>query len=230
MAERVAQLVARLRALREREPGRLPDGLRAELSPAAVLMLLWQEDDGRSLKLALTARPAHDGPHAGEVSLPGGRRQQGDEGSLGTALRETREELGVEVPRDAVVGQLDEAWSVSWHGVRTWVALLPERPSFTVCRREVAALLEADVRLLLEPGALQSRHMEWDGAVWTDVHFDVDGHLVWGLTSDLVLELLDWLRGAPGHRIEQRVAELSRFVEQRRVRPFRKPAAATQSG
>jgi 8-oxo-dGTP pyrophosphatase MutT (NUDIX family) len=55
----------------------------------------------------MTEKPDHLNIHAGEISFPGGKWIKEDDDLLDTALRETREEIGLNLPRDSVVGQLD---------------------------------------------------------------------------------------------------------------------------
>ena len=54
----------------------------------------------------MTVKPAHLRIHAGEVSFPGGKVEDGDRDPLHTALRETHEEIGLRLERDHVVARL----------------------------------------------------------------------------------------------------------------------------
>src|SRR5690606_19824567 len=86
---------------------------------AAVLVPLI--DDGGHLSLLLTVRSATLRSHAGQVALPGGRLEPGED-SVDAALRETREEVGLVVPREAVLGELSDHPSPAGHVARPVVA------------------------------------------------------------------------------------------------------------
>jgi 8-oxo-dGTP pyrophosphatase MutT (NUDIX family) len=58
-----------------------------------VLLLINPADDG--LKIIFTLRKQYDGTHSGQMSFPGGKREEGDIDIIHTALRETHEEIGV---------------------------------------------------------------------------------------------------------------------------------------
>lgn len=181
--------------------------------PASVLLLLWPESD--DLRLLFTQRPNTMRSHSGQISFPGGKADPDDRDLLETALRETREEVGVDVPRDAVMGRLDEAWSVSRRVVHSFVALLPERPAFTPNPDEVEFMLEANLQELLLPEALVTRSLRYEGIDFTDQTYTVNHKTIWGLTSDILTEFLDWIRDTPdlGHRGAQRETELRQFLD-----------------
>lgn len=62
---------------------------------AAVLICLFQGKDG-DLRVILTKRSSAMSSHSGEVALPGGKCEVGDESDAATALREAKEEIGLE--------------------------------------------------------------------------------------------------------------------------------------
>ena len=90
------------------EPGRTD---RREAKPAAALLLLYERDDG--LHILFQERSHQVEHHKGEISFPGGARDETDSSAAFTALRETEEEVGV-APEDVdLLGELDEIWTRS---------------------------------------------------------------------------------------------------------------------
>ena len=133
----------------------LPDALRAVLldpadatavevhgrTKAAVLVALY-EDDG-ALHAVFTRRHDDLRSHAGEISFPGGRRDDEDADLLTTALREAEEEIGL--PRDAVhvLGALRPTPTVATNfGVYPFVGLIEPGREWTLSPREVDEVLE----------------------------------------------------------------------------------------
>lgn len=76
------------------------------LRPAAVALVLTADESGEACFL-ITRRTAHLKRHAGQWALPGGRLDDGETPIEG-ALRETREEIGLELAEDQVLGLLDD--------------------------------------------------------------------------------------------------------------------------
>ncbi len=74
----------------------------AKTKLAAVLVIIY----GPQPSVIMTERPKTMDHHPGEVSFPGGRWQEEDEDLVSTALRETGEEMGVDITREQVIGQL----------------------------------------------------------------------------------------------------------------------------
>jgi len=70
---------------------------------AAVLIVFYDQD----LKTIMTQKSITMQQHAGEISFPGGKPAHDDEDLLDTAIRETKEEIALHVPREHVIGQLN---------------------------------------------------------------------------------------------------------------------------
>lgn len=211
-AERALQ--NKLKQLQHRDHQRFSfDVASYKFRPASVLLLLWPEDD--DLRLLFTQRPDTLRSHSGQISFPGGKADPEDRDLIETALRETMEEIGVEVSRNEVVGRLDEAWSVSRRIVHSFVAIVPQRPVFAPNPDEVEFMIEANVQDLLRPGALITRPLSFQGIDFTDQTYTVNHKLIWGLTADILTEFLEWIRDTPdpGHRGTERESELRQFLE-----------------
>jgi len=169
-----------------------------EAIPAAVLVLIVPdrgEPDGdpapdADAEVVLIERAPH-GRHPGEISLPGGRAEDGEEAEA-TALREAQEEVGLDPGAAAVrvVGGLEAFWiPVSGYRVRPVVAIAQRRPALQASPDEVAAIIHAPLAAFL-PGAT----IEIVETTIRDIPirygaYPVGGHLVWGATARILGQL-----------------------------------------
>jgi 8-oxo-dGTP pyrophosphatase MutT (NUDIX family) len=161
---------------------------------AVAIVLLPGEDDGPEILFIKRAEFAGD-PWSGHLALPGGRRQAEDATLLVTAARETAEEVGIALPLEALLGELDDLSPVSQHlpqvVVRPFVFGLETRPSI-IPSAEVAlhlwvardALLAARTFELL-PLLGQPRSMPG---------YRLGTHFIWGMTERIITPFLDLLR------------------------------------
>lgn len=162
--------------------------------PAAVLALLGEGADGP--EVLFVERAATLRTHAGQIAFPGGAADPGDVDLVDTALREAEEEVGVQRGGVEVLGLLPPAHvAVSGFDVTAVVGWWRERSTVTaVDAREVASVPIVPVSVLTDPARRATvRHPSG----YTGPAFEVDGHLIWGLTAHLldgVLDLAGWQR------------------------------------
>ncbi|HUW42346.1 MAG TPA: CoA pyrophosphatase [Rectinemataceae bacterium] len=164
---------------------------RASFRDAAVLVLFYSR--GGSLYFPLTLRSEDTGSHKGQVSLPGGSREEG-ETLVETALRETREEIGVDPALAKVIGRLS-ALDIPHSGfhVHPFVAFADAAPSFALERREVAELIETPLAELLAEDAARFEERSYGGGVDLLPYYRLGGHKVWGATAMILAELREIL-------------------------------------
>ena len=89
---------------------------------AAVLIPLIQNKD--QLSVLLTQRAAHLKDHAGQISFPGGRKEDADQDALATAMREAEEEIGLASSCIEPLGHLPDYFTVTGYQVTPVVALV----------------------------------------------------------------------------------------------------------
>ena len=125
----------------------ITSGLRP-LRQAAVLIPLVERDEG--LTVLLTRRTDHLNDHAGQISFPGGRVEPADEGVRGTALRETREEIGLHPDRIEVLGEVGTYVTATGYHVTPVAALIQPPFELTPDPFEVAAVFEVPLAFILD--------------------------------------------------------------------------------
>ena len=151
---------------------------------AAVLAPLYE--DGDDLRLVLIRRPLHMPTHGGDIAFPGGKPQPGER-PLDTALREAREEVGIEPATVEVLGYLPAIHTVSYPLlVVPVVGRLPGVPSLRPDPNEVDRIHTPTIGFLLDETRWRSK--SWRGhQVFL---FDLDGDTLWGATARMVRRLI----------------------------------------
>ncbi|MDL9980955.1 CoA pyrophosphatase [Microbacterium sp. ASV49] len=179
--------------------------------PAAVLMLFGELDSvpsrydaraeavSRDLDVLLLARAATLRSHPGQVAFPGGRLDPGDGGPVEAALREAREETGLDPDGVDVLGPLPPVpLEYSRHLVTPVLGWWRHpSPVHVVDEAESADVFRAPVADLLNPANRGSTVIRRDGHEWRGpgflVHNGSREHLVWGFTAMLLEGLFDRL-------------------------------------
>ena len=158
--------------------------------PAAVLVPLLKTEQG--IELLFTVRSSALKHHAGQISFPGGRADEG-ETFVETAIRETHEETGLIVHKQNVLGFLDEHPSPAQYIVTPVVALLDWPQALHLNKHEVAEVFTAPLTALLnlDPGS-EERQVK---AFSRRLHYYHYGErVIWGLTGNVLKRLLDLVR------------------------------------
>ena len=140
----------------------------------------------------LTRRSALLRTHSGQVSFPGGRPDAADPDLSATALREAREEIGLNPRHVTLLGQLPSQDTISSNFLITpFVGLLSPDARWAAAPEEVAAIFGLDLRVLLDPDAPRKIKDGLRRGAWFWPHPD---HDIWGATAAILVRLAHLLR------------------------------------
>ena len=160
---------------------------RNTFKPASVAICLFEKQD--RLHVLLTKRAAHLRHHAGQISFPGGKQEPFDETPTDAAIREAKEETGIVISKDSIIGHLAPYRTISGFKVTPCVALIDEPKTFQIDTNEVAEVFDVPLRHFLE----RSTHITIDVPHRKgkhQVHFmPYQRHNIWGATAAMLHDL-----------------------------------------
>jgi len=161
----------------------------ADAVQSSVLVLLYPAE--RDIRLVLMLRPEYPGIHSGQISLPGGKYEDSDDSLVYTALREAREEIGIDPVRVQIIGQLTEMYiPPSNFMVTPVVGYQTSRPHFTADPKEVARIIEINLKDLLDKKNLQRKKIKLGRGFSLKVpSYYIEGNIIWGATAMILSEL-----------------------------------------
>ena len=186
-----------------------PDAL-ASRQRAAVALVLRSVADSDEVEMLFIRRAEHPmDPWSGHMALPGGRVDEADASPLDAAMRETHEEVGLDLQQHArAIGRLDDIQARSRRGpialiISPFVFALDGRAAGDALRpdpSEVEEALWVSARRLLAPEARSTMSYEHQGEMMTLPCFRIDGRVIWGLTYRMLRSFfgaVQWKPGAP---------------------------------
>ena len=164
---------------------------RETLTPASVLIPIVAHGQARAADLTVifTQRAAHLKDHSGQVSFPGGRVAAGDPSPEATALRESREEIGLDSARVEVLGRLGEYHTRTGYRVTPVVGIVSPPLELRALASEVDEIFEVPLAFLLDPANHQRRSREWQGSLRWFFVIHYGRHTIWGATAGMLVNL-----------------------------------------
>lgn len=162
------------------------------LRPAAVLVPLVDRPEGMSV--LLTQRAATLADHAGQVSFPGGRIDPTDVDATSAALREAEEEVGLPRASVEIIGRLDTYVIRTGYEVTPVVGVFAPPERYVPDPKEVAQVFEVPLGFILDPGNVELRQREFNGAMRQFYVWPYQDHYIWGATAAMLVNLSEALR------------------------------------
>lgn len=149
--------------------------------------------EGKDERLLLTRRSQRLRRQPGDIAFPGGTVDPEDSSPLKTALRESREEVGLVADDVTVLGQMDERGTVTGFRITPFVASLTGPYPFRT-NHEVESLIEVPIAALQRPDVVEIESRRLPGGSRRHVyHYHYQGHDIWGITGQLIREFLELL-------------------------------------
>jgi len=153
----------------------------------SVMILLYPDE--QTIRFPLIQRPEYPGVHSGQMALPGGKREPGEDG-IQAALRETQEEVGIHAAEIEIIGTLSSFYVfASNFQILPVIGRLHRKPLFIPQEEEVAEVISADLRHLLDERYLKETDITVGGGFELRApYFDLEGKIVWGATAMMLNE------------------------------------------
>ena len=149
-------------------------------SASAVLAILFPLY--RKPHVLLMRRSENLRVHAGEISFPGGTLEANDANLLATALRETREELDLDIASTQVLGLLPEVQTLTGFTISPFITILDNCPQYSQNQDEVQEVLKIPLQSLLATGHREMGYPKQKQMV----AFWFLRHRVWGATAKII--------------------------------------------
>lgn len=153
---------------------------------SAVLCLLHEPTES----IILIQRPSYDGVHSGQIAFPGGKWEKSDVFPIGTALRETQEEIGVPPSEIELFGELTSVYIPPSNFIVHPLVGKTSYATFQPEAREVESIIHLPISTFLAPSILSTEQITIStGVKYTTPVFKYENRVIWGATAMMLSEL-----------------------------------------
>ena len=158
---------------------------------AVIVPLFYREGECHVL---FTERSDEVNFHKGQICFPGGCREPDDATLLDTALREAREEVGMDAGDVEILGELDDNLTVTTsYVISPFVAFIPYPYGFKLDRREIKRVFSVPLSALMDEGIFREEHQTFDGKTIPVYFYEYEGHVIWGATARILKRFIELL-------------------------------------
>ena len=164
-----------------------------ELKPSAVLVPIFSKEG--EYHILFIKRSEQVDFHKGQSAFPGGNREPGDSELLQTALREAKEEIGLEAKDVEIVGELDDFTTLtSGYLISPFVAFIPYPYPFQLDSREVEELFSVPLSALMNESNFRQDYYPTGDKAGPGYAYEYEGRIIWGATARIVKQFMELLR------------------------------------
>lgn len=171
-------------------PINTPSDQLASLKPAAVLVpLVLQSISSSSNQWAVifTQRADHLKHHPGQISFPGGRFEVNDINLCYTAIRETNEEIGINIEHIKLIGQLKQQQTISQYYITPFVGLINPTYQITIDYNEVSKVFTVPLNHLMELNNYQKIKKLINKKQYDYYVLHYKDYNIWGATANILM-------------------------------------------
>lgn len=159
---------------------------------SGIAIVLFRKQENNSLSFILIRRSEYKGAHSGQISFPGGKKEELDDTLEDTAIRECLEEIGVDLTLSRKLGKMTSVYvPVSNFDIEPFVFYLEDEPDFIRDEREVQEIFAVTIEDLLDDNNIDTMVIYLgEGIAPMKVPcFRFGSYEVWGATAIILNEL-----------------------------------------
>ena len=161
---------------------------KSDLPKAAVLIALTDEENP---EVIYTLRSNKVSSHQGEVSFPGGMKEESDSSLIMTALRESEEEIGLPQNCVKILGSLDTMVSRFNVSVTPFVGVIPGDVELNTSSEEIEACFKVPLSFLLKDKRYRNDEVNRNGETFYMPAYKYSSYVIWGLTAMITVNFLN---------------------------------------
>jgi 8-oxo-dGTP pyrophosphatase MutT (NUDIX family) len=169
----------------------MPEGMRYR-DAAVLIPVVAREPEATVI---LTLRTKHLTSHAGQIAFPGGKIDHGDNGPAGAALREAREEIGLDPTGVTLVGALAPYLSRTGYRIVPVLGRVEPGYAMAVNANEVADVFEVPLGFLMNPANHVRASREFQGRERYFYEIPFGDRYIWGVTAGIIRALYEQVYG-----------------------------------
>ena len=149
----------------------------------------------RGFSVLYTQRSDRVRDHKNQISFPGGVREKQDKNLIHTALRESKEEIGLLPENVSVLGRLRDLYTPTGYRITPFVGCINAPVPFRPNPHEIKEILQVPLKHLLNPRNNRWQRAEFYGPRFDLPYFRYGNHTIWGATGRITHELLTLIHG-----------------------------------
>ena len=153
---------------------------------AAVKMIIMNKNN--QPHVLLTKRSEKVATHKGQISFPGGIRDEEDKNIIDTAYRETFEEVGIPQDKIEYIGRFDDYVSIYGHHVACFIGSIDYPIEYNFNEDEIDDYVEAPLSIFVNEEYERAVPFEYKGKSANVFYYYYENHEIWGMTARILTD------------------------------------------